>query len=80
MRMRPPTLDKRHACTPSGPAAYQNIRRPTPRHSPPCPSAFTATIELAKLRAETLAKRRPWYNTAARDPSVKTLAAGTPGS
>ena len=24
-------------------------------------SAFTATIKLAELRADTLAKRRPWY-------------------
>ena len=41
----------------------------TPRHSPPCPSAFTATIKLAKLGAETLAKRWSWYNSAARKPS-----------
>ena len=80
MRMRPPTFVKRHACTQSGRAAYQNIRRPTPRHSPPCPPAFTVTIEFIKLGADTLAKRRPWYTQLHGTPRSESLATWTPGS
>ena len=66
-------------CTQSVRGAHQNPRRTRvhalshPNISPPCPSAFTATIELAKLGAVTLAKRRPWYNSIARGPSVQNI-------
>ena len=59
----------------SAQAAHQNHPRTParpplshPDTSPPCLPAFTVTIKLAKLRTETLAKRRPWYHSVAWDP------------
>ena len=71
--MRHPTLDDRHTCTRSGPAAHQNPRAqpPSPPCSPPHLSTFTATIKLTESRAETLAKRRPWHYRVAWDTSVQ---------
>ena len=60
--MRTATLEEHHASTQSGRAMHQSRRRIrmratpslTPPHSPPRLSAFTPTIRLADLRAETL--------------------------
>ena len=78
---------RQRVCTQSGRVAHRD-RRKNHAYTPPLSSQHLTsvsvrlhgTMELTKLRTETQAKRRPWYNTAARDPSVKTLAAGTPSS
>ena len=73
VRMRPTTLDKRHACTRSERAAHQNphAQPPPPPCSPPRLSTFTATTKLAESRAETLTKCRLWHYSVAWDPSVR---------
>ena len=67
--MRHPTLDDRHVCTHTADEPRTRTAE-EPAHAPPalsplspsCLCAFTATIKLAELRAEPLAKRWPWYN------------------
>ena len=67
-------------CVPTWRTSRAPEPQQTPRaHPPPQPCSpprlptFPSTVELTKLRAETLAKHGPWYDSAARGPSVQNI-------
>ena len=67
---------RQRVCTQSGRVAHRDRRRKhtytpplSPQHLTSMSARPQATIKLAKLGTETLAERRPWYNSAALNPS-----------